>query len=62
MSRVGRKPIEIPKDLVVAVEGRAVKVEAKGGILEHEIPEGFTAKIEENILTIRRPSDRKSVV
>ena len=59
MSRVGRRPIEIPKDLKVVVEGRAVKVEAKGKVLEHEIPEGFTAKIEENILTVERPSDSR---
>ena len=59
MSRVGKKPIEIPKDLKVAVDSRTVKVEAKGKILEHEIPEGFTAKIDENVLTIERPSDSR---
>ncbi len=57
MSRVGRKPIEVPKDLKVAIEGRDVKVEAKGKVLEHEIPEGFIARIDENILTVERPSD-----
>jgi large subunit ribosomal protein L6 len=59
MSRVGKKPIEIPKDLKIATEGRSVKVEAKGTVLEHELPEGFIAKIEGNILTIERPSDSR---
>jgi len=59
MSRVGRKPIEIPKDIKVAVEGRIVKVEAKGKVLEHEIPEGFIVKIEGETLVVERPSDSR---
>jgi large subunit ribosomal protein L6 len=60
MSRVGRKPIEIPGGIKVAVEGRKVKVEGKGKTIEHEIPGGFTAALEDNCLVITRPSDSRS--
>ncbi len=35
MSRVGRRPIDIPGDVKLTVEGNKVKVEAKGKSLEH---------------------------
>ncbi len=57
MSRIGRKPIEIPGTIKVVVEGKKVKIEAKGEKLEHVLPEGFSADIIEKQLIITRPSD-----
>jgi large subunit ribosomal protein L6 len=57
MSRVGRKPIEVPSSIKVVVTGRVVKVEAKGNVVEHELPYGFTAVLDSNQLTITRPTD-----
>jgi large subunit ribosomal protein L6 len=59
MSRVGRRPIEIPSGIKVAVEGRKVKVEAKGKVLEHTIPDDFNAEVKDNTLMINRPSDAR---
>ena len=59
MSRVGRKPIEIPGGVKISVEGLTVKVEAKGKTVDHVIPEGFNAELDNNILTISRPSDSR---
>lgn len=59
MSRVGRRPIDIPDSVKVAVEGNKVKVEAKGKSLEHTIPDGFKAEMEGKTLTIIRPSDSR---
>jgi len=59
MSRVGKKPIEIPKDIKVTIEGQIVKIEAKGKVLQHEVPEKFTAEIKDNRVVISRPSDSR---
>jgi len=58
MSRVGRRQIAIPSGVKVDVVGnRTVKVEAKGKVLEHEIPYGFKVEMEGNNLTVIRPTD-----
>ncbi|MDP8298463.1 MAG: 50S ribosomal protein L6 [Candidatus Tantalella remota] len=59
MSRVGRRPIDVPGSVKVAIEGDKIKVEAKGKSLEHTIPDGFKAELEDKKLTIIRPSDSR---
>ena len=59
MSRVGRRPIDIPDGVKVQIEGRKVKVEAKGKTLEHEIPEGFKVEVSDKTIVIGRPSDSR---
>ncbi len=60
MSRVGKKPIKIPKTIKLNVEDMTVKVEGKGKTLEHTIPEGFKTELEDGQLTIIRPSDARA--
>jgi len=59
MSRVGRKPVEIPSGIKVEVEDGKVKVEAKGNVVEYEVPAGFTVEVKDNMLTVTRPSDSR---
>jgi len=59
MSRIGRKPIKIPKGVKVEVKGRDVTVEAKGQKLCHTLPAGFKAELQEEELAIMRPSDAR---
>jgi large subunit ribosomal protein L6 len=59
MSRVGKRPIEIPGGIKVSVEGKKVKIEAKGKVLEHTIPDGFSAEVKDNTLVVTRPSDAR---
>jgi len=59
MSRVGRRPIDIPDGIKVAIEGNKVKVEGKGKELSHVVPEGFAAEVKDNKMTITRPSDSR---
>jgi len=59
MSRVGRRPIDIPDGIKVEVNGNIVKVEAKGKTVEHVVPGGFTAEIKDKTLVISRPSDAR---
>lgn len=59
MSRVGRRPIAIPDGIKIEVAGSTVKVEGKGKTIEHVIPGGFTAEVQEKTLVIARPSDSR---
>jgi large subunit ribosomal protein L6 len=59
MSRVGRKPIELDKDVKVALEGQVVKAEAKGKVLTHTIPYGFKLEFSEKEILVVRPSDTR---
>ncbi len=59
MSRVGKKPIEIPSGIKVVIEGKKVKVEAKGKVLEHIVPEDISAEIKDNTVVVQRPSDAR---
>ena len=57
MSRVGRRPIDVPDGIKIAVEGRKVKVEGKGKIVEHMMPYDFKAEIQDKQMVITRPTD-----
>jgi len=57
MSRVGRRPIEIPNGIKINVEGNNVKIEGKGKTVEYAIPDGFKAEIQDKVLIVTRPSD-----
>lgn len=45
MSRIGKKPIEIPKGVTVTVEGSTVKGKGAHGELALRIPDGITARV-----------------
>jgi len=59
MSRVGRRPIDIPDGIKVEIEGRKVKVEAKGKALEHIFPVDFTVEVKDNKILVERPTDSR---
>ncbi len=59
MSRVGRRPVDIPDGIKVEIDGNKVKLEGKGKTLEHVIPDGFTAEVRDKTIMIRRPSDSR---
>ncbi|MGB2601900.1 MAG: 50S ribosomal protein L6 [Candidatus Omnitrophota bacterium] len=57
MSRVGRRPIDIPSGIKVDISGNTVKIEGKGKKLEYVIPDGYKVEAKDNKLEITRPSD-----
>lgn len=59
MSRIGRMPITIPAGVTVTIDGNVVAVKGPKGELAREIAKDLTVKIEENTLTVERPSDAK---
>lgn len=61
MSRVGRKPIPIPKGVTVAVEGQAVRVEGPKGKLSRVVPAALTVSLQDSRLLVQRSSDHRTV-
>ncbi len=59
MSRIGKKPIDIPKDVKVSPSNALVSVEGPKGRLELKIPYGFRVEIKDGKLLVGRPSDLK---
>ncbi|QQZ09564.1 50S ribosomal protein L6 [Heyndrickxia vini] len=59
MSRVGKKPIEIPSGVTVTLDGSNVTVKGPKGELTRSFSPDITINIEENVINITRPSDAK---
>src|ERR1044071_867053 len=62
MSRVGKKIIEVPKDVKVSVNGSVVEVQGPNGKLTTPIPAGITFKLEDGKLTAERQSDEQTAL
>jgi len=59
MSRVGKKPIEIPAGVTVTINGSDVTVKGPKGELSRSFNTDLTIAQEENVVTVTRPSDSK---
>ena len=59
MSRIGRKPISLPKDVEFKMEGNVVTIKGAKGSLTQEIPSDITVEQEDGQLMVSRPSDNK---
>lgn len=59
MSRVGKKPIDIPQNVNVKIEEKRVVVEGPKGKLEWNLPANITPKLENNKLFLSRDNDSK---
>jgi large subunit ribosomal protein L6 len=59
MSRIGRKPIEIPSGVTVEVSpGGNVKVNGPLGTLEQRVPTRMEILQDDGVVTVARPTDR----
>ena len=59
MSRIGKKPIKVPKETKVTVHKDRIEVEGKNGALSTSIPPGIRFELEGDTLTAFRDSDEK---
>jgi large subunit ribosomal protein L6 len=59
MSRIGKKPIEIPAGVTITLNNNTVTVKGPKGELTRTFNPDMEIKIEENVVTIARPSDVK---
>lgn len=57
MSRIGKKPITIPGPVKVEVQGSQVTVKGPKGSLSQTFHPDMTVKLENNTLTVERPTD-----
>lgn len=62
MSRVGRKVIEVPKDVKVVIMDAAVEVQGPKGKLITPVPRGISFKLEDGNLTAERKSDDQAAL
>jgi large subunit ribosomal protein L6 len=61
VSRVGRKPIEIPTGVTVTLDGQTLRVKGPLGELSMDIPDGISCQRDGNQLVFTRSSDEKHV-
>lgn len=59
MSRIGKKPIEIPKGVDVKIDNNVVTVKGTLGQLQQKLSNEITIEVENNTLSVNRPSDSK---
>lgn len=62
MSRIGKKPITIPKGVTVAIQDSVLEVKGAKGVLKTPIPEGITFKQENDELIATRGSDEQTAL
>ena len=58
MSRIGKRPIEIPAGVTVMVDPGRVTVHGPKGELRQQVPSRMLIKLEEGTLTVDRPTER----
>ncbi|MDR0615771.1 MAG: 50S ribosomal protein L6 [Synergistaceae bacterium] len=61
MSRIGRKPISLPKGVDVKIESGAVTVKGTKGALSFGIMPNIAVALDEGLLSVTRANDEKSV-
>ena len=59
MSRVGNAPIAIPNNVEVKIDGQRVEVKGPKATMDLEMPEPFTASVEDNEVLVSRPDDHR---
>src|SRR5690349_6970092 len=57
MSRIGKKPVPIPKGVIATVAGRHVTVKGPKGEISRDVHAELAVAVEEDQLVVRRPSD-----
>lgn len=60
MSRIGRKPIAIPSGVDVTLDNTVITVKGPKGTLTRELHKDMQITVENNEITVVRPSDNKT--
>lgn len=59
MSRIGKKPIEIPTGVTIDIKDNVIVVKGPKGELTQSFADGITVKQEENLIIVERCNDEK---
>src|SRR5947207_13106434 len=62
MSRIGRKPIALPKGVTVKIEGNTVAVQGPKGKLDTQLPRGIRVEQQDGHLVAIRETDSQAAV
>ena len=62
MSRIGKKPIAIPKGVTVKIEGNTVAVEGPKGKLDTKVPTGIKVEQQDGHIVALRENDSQSAL
>ena len=62
MSRIGKKPIPLPKGVTYTVEGNSVVVKGPKGTVSTHMPEGVKLETKDGNLVVTRDDDSKAAV
>ena len=57
MSRIGKRPIPVPENVNVSVEGNKVKVKGPKGELSLDVHPDISVKLEDNVIKVERPTN-----
>src|SRR5881392_4233231 len=57
MSRIGRKPVPLPKGVTALIEGHKITVKGPKGEISRSLHVDMALALEENAVVVRRPSD-----
>ena len=57
MSRIGKKPIDVPSGVTVTVDGRNVTVKGPRGTLSRSLPPIVAVKVDGAVVNVSRPND-----
>ncbi|MDP2168318.1 MAG: 50S ribosomal protein L6 [Thermodesulfovibrionales bacterium] len=60
MSRIGRKPIDVPKDVEIKMSGNTIMVKGPKGELSWAYPDRMKVKAAEGIVAVERTDNSKS--
>lgn len=61
MSRVGRKPIDLPENVRVSINNSSVTVEGPKGTLSSEIPRGINVSLNNGKIIVTRESEDRRI-
>lgn len=60
MSRIGRKPITVPSGVDITLDNSVITVKGPKGTLTRELHKDMKVTVENNEITVERPSDHKA--
>ncbi len=60
MSRIGRMPIALPKEVKVASDPSRVEVSGPKGLLAYPLPPGISLTVEEGKIVVHRSNDQRT--
>jgi large subunit ribosomal protein L6 len=57
MSRIGKKPVTVPKNVTASVDGQTIKVKGPKGELERRVHPDMSVALDNGNIVVNRPSD-----